>query len=1119
MIETADHKDRDAARSRLDANILVEAGAGTGKTALLTDRLLFQLLGSAQEIPINSIVALTFTEKAAGEIKLRLADRLAELMGALREGGAAPEPEASSKGPPAPAGWNASLRPAPEASSLTQAVLNKLRSSFKKTDSEILDRARLALENMDKSQIGTIHSFASHLLRLYPVQAGVDPSFKVDEGGFFDDLFKTEWVQFLDTELGESAPRAQAWLEVLRLAPLDALEELARELCQERLDLGAVASPDPDLAGRLEQMAAQLSRAGEGRPAARANSKILECLAAVSARLKELARAVRAENPGLFDDLEPKIKESKWPANWDPAGAGLYEQACRIALNCSAAQEALLRRASALLLPFAGRFRQAYSRAGFISFDGLLAKARNLLRDEPQLREELKHKYPVLLIDEFQDTDPLQGELLMFLVEAPGRPAARWQEIKPGPGRIFVVGDPKQSIYRFRGADIAAYHGFKQHILESGAALSCDLKTNFRSPDAILSPVNAVFERLMKYLPGFQAEFKPLLCAPAKPSAANGEGCCGIELVSVSAPQKEQAPFDAEVVQRAESAWITRWILTHCGEGKKCRYKDVAVLLRTATPLPVLLEAFKSRGIPYAVEMERHFYGMQEVIDLINLLRVLDNPEDRRALAGLLRSPLSGLNDADLYRLAWADGLTYLKDSADEKIGRLFAALRRLRAQVGRAPLTALVQAVFQELPFLELSAKAYFGQQTVSNLLKFGRLAAAASDEHGMTLKEFIERLAAEIKQPGREGESPLADEHLDAVRIMTIHKSKGLEFPVVFLSNASAGRGAGPAPVCLLDWASGRAGLRLPGVAVGAAMAWLEAQERLRQEHETVRLLYVAMTRAKEKLIILGKESGDRHALTSLLARAGAWPREEGGNMDVAGWKLPVHQVKADEAILAAVKPAQIRPALKPRASFQDLAKIWAGRVKRRDEALTKCWNMAATDYLREPRKAWLPDEETRGAGAAAASLIGQLCHKVLQAWDFSQKGDLPGALVAAGVGLERLSPEADWEAVRGEAREILESFLASPEAQELSQVEILGREIPFIYGQDGAVMRGSIDLLYRHGGKTWVADYKTGGGKDREKLRKKYEQQGAVYRAAVEKALKIKDVGFRIIFLKSK
>ena len=106
-----------------------------------------------------------------------------------------------------------------------------------------------------------------------------------------------------------------------------------------------------------------------------------------------------------------------------------------------------------------------------------------------------------------------------------------------------------------------------------------------------------------------------------------------------------------------------------------------------------------------------------------------------------------------------------------------------------------------------------------------------------------------------------------------------------------------------------------------------------------------------------------------------------------------------------------------------------------------------------------------------------------------------------------------------MRGEAREILESFLASPEAQELSQVEILGREIPFIYGQDGAVMRGSIDLLYRHGGKTWVADYKTGGGKDREKLRKKYEQQGAVYRAAVEKALKIKDVGFRIIFLKSK
>lgn len=1086
MTETADHEDRDAARLRLDANVLVEAGAGTGKTSLLTDRLLFQLLGCEQETPIHAIVALTFTEKAAGEIKLRLADRLAEILAALSNG-ASPSP-------------------------LTQGVLSRLRSSFKKTDAEISERARRALEDMDKSQIGTIHSFASHLLRLYPVQAGVDPGFKVDEGGFFDDLFQAEWVRWLDVELGEPAPQGQAWLEVLRLAPLESMEALARELCEERLDLNGVARPDPDLAARLDEMAAQLSGLARGQPAPRANSKILQSLATAGARLRDLAQAARAENPPLSEDLEPDFKESKWPSNWSAEGAEVYEQACRIAANSSPGQEALVRRACRLLLPFAARLRHAYVRAGYVSFDGLLRKARDLLRDEPQAREELKRKYPVFLIDEFQDTDPLQGELLMFLVGETGRPADRWQEIKPGRGRLFVVGDPKQSIYRFRGADIAAYHGFKRHILESGAALSCDLKTNFRSPDAILNPVNAVFGRLMAYRPGFQAEFKPLLAgSPAL-------GPAGIELVRVTAPGKEEASFDAEAVQRAESAWITRWIFENCGDGKR-RYKDVAVLLRTSTPLAALLEAFKRRGIPYAVEMERHFYGMQEVIDLINLLRVLDDPRDRRALAGLLRSPLGGLSDAALYRLATADGLDYLRESSEDSLNRLFALLRRLHGQVGRTPLTALVQAVFQELPFLELSAKTYFGQQTVSNLLKFGRLAAAASDEHGMTLKEFIDRLAAEIKEPGREGESPLADEHLDAVRIMTIHKAKGLEFPVVFLSNASAGRGGGAAPVSLREWASGRAGLRLPGVAAGAAMAWLEVQERLRQEHETVRLLYVAMTRAKERLFILGKESGDRHALTSLLARAGVWTAEEENSVDVAGWRLPVHRVKADEKILDAPPPPAARETRKGRLSPKDLAGVWSRRVKRRDETRAQPWTKTATDYLSESQKEWRrDDEEKRAAGASQAALIGQLCHKVLQGWDFGNGGDLSVSLAVACRGLQRLSPEADWQALRREAQEILEKFLSSPEARELAQVEILGREIPFVYGEEGVVMRGSIDLLYRQGSKIWVADYKTGAaGNDKEKLRKKYERQGAVYRTAVEKVLKIKDVGFRLIFLR--
>src|SRR6185312_4796233 len=276
----------------------------------------------------------------------------------------------------------------------------------------------------------------------------------------------------------------------------------------------------------------------------------------------------------------------------------LFKHGKEVAKAASARGEAAVRRAVRLLSPFAERFRREYSRRGWISFDGLLRRARDLVRDQPRVREDAKRRFAALLIDEFQDTDPLQGELLMFLAEKTGGAAKTWRDVVPAAGRIFVVGDPKQSIYRFRGADIAAYEGFVGHLRESGALL-CDLTANFRSVPGVVHPVNEAFALAMTARPGAQPAYKAI-----QPARAEGEPGPAVRVIAVTGDGK------ADEIQRAEAAWISGWIAVNARmpgvapEGRR-PLKDIAVLLRSSTPLPVLLDSFKRAGIPYAVDIER----------------------------------------------------------------------------------------------------------------------------------------------------------------------------------------------------------------------------------------------------------------------------------------------------------------------------------------------------------------------------------------------------------------------------------------------------------------------------------------------------------------------------------
>jgi ATP-dependent helicase/nuclease subunit A len=545
--------------------------------------------------------------------------------------------------------------------------------------------------------------------------------------------------------------------------------------------------------------------------------------------------------------------------------------------------------------------------------------------------------------------------------------------------------------------------------------------------------------------------------------------------------------------------------------------------MRTSSALAPLLEAFKAADIPYVVEMEKLFYNSQEVIDLLNLLCALDDPEDRLALAGLLRSPLMGLTDEDLRLWAAAGKPGYQEEppgswpaSERRRLGGLFSILRSLRGRVGRVPLGEFVCSALDETPLLAAAARAYHGQQSVSNLLKFSRLAAAAADERGLTLKEFISLVAKAMDESRAEGESPLADEHLDAVRVLSIHKAKGLEFPAVLVYNLSGGsaRGGGGQAV-LTDWRTGRAGLRLPRCgACDATRALLEDRERERRQDETVRLLYVALTRAKEKLILLGAQKADQGTLARLLRDAQAWPTDA----ESGAGSLPVHLLRAGAG--AAHPASGGRGGLKCAHRLpvpESLARLRAERLRRRDEAALRRWTRSPTEYLREggPR----PQREAGSGGPGLGSLVGQLCHKVLALWDFREPGDLETALITARRGLAAARPEADWAAVRDEAEVVLRSFLSSQAARELGSAEVLGRELPFVYGEAGAVVRGTIDLVYRKNGRVVVADFKSEAVPPRgaSVLREKYRRQGEDYCAALTRAWGLDDVESRLIFLR--
>jgi len=1019
-----DQAERTRAATDFATNLVVSAGAGTGKTTLLVERILSAVGSGAATLP--SIAAITFTDKAAGELRHRLATGLRTL-GALARGGSAGA--------------------APSAARNAYAWLT---ATAREKPAAIEARVTAAEASLDRATVTTIHGLCSEILRAYPLVSGLPPGFAADRGLAGRRLATLEWAPFIEDELGPSGRRAALWERVLATFGLADLEDVARALAGGALSETALASDyrAADLTAvlgvRARGWASEL-RAAVGETAgltAAPREWLDQAESALRAFAEGGAAAARAAieiAPRLSGPM-PSVQTKKVA---EGEAARLESIAARVRpllRGLAVFDERVEADLFAALLPFARRLRARQTRSGLVDFDGLLVRARDLLRDSAGVRAALKRRFRMILVDEFQDTDPIQYEIVFFLAETTDGCAGDAYEAVLARGRLFIVGDAKQSIYRFRGADFAAYRRAVSYVLGQGG-IELSLTSNFRSTPAVVSAVNALFvsPRSSLWVP---SEYLP----PYEPIQAErgGDDEPAVAVWTTSA----SPAASAAVRRRAEGLALAAEIRTMAGPGRDWRYDDVLVLFRGFTDLSPYLRALREAAIPFVVSGGRTFFERTEIVQAMAVLRAVADRDDPVALLAYRRSPAGGVPDTELLAEATAGG------SASPACAAADRRLAALRDEAERLSVDTAVRHVLEASGLVTLSGLAFEAAQRVANLEKLVLAASELARDGRRTLLETLDALE-EGFESDEEGDSPLADADRDAVRVMSIHKAKGLEAPIVILADTAAGstprRARGfTARMARLD-AEEFVRLDGPSFKNGAAVA-ASLDDARHDEAENVRLLYVALTRARDRLFVFGGGKGgsgwsealaawDDGVVHRTLGDASAERRIDA----VPEVGAPLAVARFDAAVAAAVSLAD-PPFAAPSEAGDDL----------------DCEAVAGA----------LPPELARS--------VGRIVHARL-----------------AGMKTPDGGPALD------EAEAVLRLFSGSPLASRLAAVDVLGREVPVLFGEDAGRWHGAIDLIYRDAdGVVVVADFKTDATADGALDR--HGEQLRIYLRAVRRAL---------------
>ena len=831
---------RGRALTDFTANILVEAAAGTGKTSLMAARVAMMV---ASGIEPSKIAAITFTEPAASELEARIRWTIGELR--------------AGKIPPA----------------LSQIVAHPLGD-------DQLAHIEAAAPRLDEITATTIHGFCQGIIRSHGLAAGLDPGSRVVDATVADALFDEVLSEWLTDKLRDGADEDGAIATLAKDDPLGVVERI-RELAILRRDHRGATAPPPDFSARPDrtftETVAAFSRwhaAGAAEPGTADLIDDLDRLAAFydgcleTTDFPSLWRLTQPPRIGAMRpksiDLQSPDRTSAWKRILGDVEGGLrggeaiaqFEQvaaAYRILIGSIA--QGLVHELATRLSEVIGAYDRRKRDAAVLDFDDLLQQARILVCEHPEIRDWLAGRYPHLLVDEFQDTDPLQAEIVFFI--AAMKQPARWDRADLRPGALFLVGDPKQAIYRFRGADIEAYGLAKSVIANARNGCLLAVTANFRSRPEVIEHVNDVFKEVLAKVG--QPGFVPLAATVDLPPLPFPAAAKLTIDVPRDARAEEQREAEAAAVAALCGHLIGALTITESdGRQRRLRAGDIALLAPTHTDLWRYERALEGQRIAVASQAGNALFRRQELQDLLVLVRTLADPLDTLAFGALMRGPLVGLSDEELLDItaalepdADARRRFQLRTPSDE-VGHPLAREMLVKLQglhnlaAALTPMQLLAYAI--ERLNLRVVMAARHGQRNARALANLDAVVELARPYGVAGLRAFACDLQRGWQRKRRHPEGRV-DVSGDSVEIVTMHSAKGLEWPVVITVNSSTlfkpqDQFAYRQSDDTLHWIVG--GIEPPELSAA------RHEEEFREARQRERLWYVATTRARDLLII---------------------------------------------------------------------------------------------------------------------------------------------------------------------------------------------------------------------------------------------------------------------------
>jgi ATP-dependent helicase/nuclease subunit A len=988
--------------------VFVSAGAGTGKTTVIVER--FCRAVCERGLDVDSILVITYTERAAGELRARIRQRLREL-----------------------------------------------------------DRHDLARE-LDAAWISTIHGFCHRLLRAYPFAAGIDPRFRVLDESQGRVLRGEAFRSALEEFCGDDPARLRLLAAYGGRRLRRMLTGIHETLRSSGLALRLESPADPQLGERVAELRAAAEEAGQAELVA-----FLET----------------APGPESLLDLSDLAR-----------GAELEEQ--RRAVE-NAALEALASRdreqLQELLLAYDGAYRAAKDRESALDFEDLQLLARELLQEHEEIRERESWRFRSIMVDEFQDTNRLQCELIDLLAR--------------DDGELFFVGDEFQSIYRFRHADVEVFRERREQV---GGVLA--LTHNYRSRPEVLDVVNYLFGA------DFGETFQPLTAAGRFADPAFGPA------VELLVTDKESYKGAGRHWREAEARHIAGRVreLVDSGEAEP---GEIVLLFAAGTDARIYEEALRAAGLPTFRATGRDYYHQQQVVDLLAYLRLLHNRYDDEALVTVLASPFVGVSNDALVLLRRAApkrplfaGLEKgMPEGLSARDARLFQAFKqrydRLAAQASSLTLERLCEQIVCEHDYDLAVLAQWDGRRRYANLRKLARLARSYEELRGPDVEGFVRFVAEQDAVGASELEAAAEEEGTDVIRLLTIHSAKGLEFKVVVV--ADAGRDYGrPDPDEILCLPDGRLGFRVADPASGRRLSTAEYEqvkeaERDAEEAERLRLYYVAMTRAIDRLIVSGAVGeGGADARTPIGWVLG---RLEAGELEEA-------LIERDGAkLMLRVDRYAEEPPLEPPALSEEQLELFSvsangdsaleapvlaelaevpepplHRVRRLSYSALSLFELCSYRYFAERVVGLRPREASGsvpGQEGLAATELGDAVHALLEHVDLRAPA-VPEDLVELVRARYPAATAEELDRIRG----FIDAYCASELAARLATLDGAAPERPFAFEHDGVLLHGRLDVLWLDGSRALVVDYKTNRLEDEtpaEVVERDYHLQRLVYALA--------------------